>query len=144
MFNINEFEEQIISDIQEVFNLAYDELETEVEVSEEEKQEPTFPCVIVDILNPISAERHIDSGGTYNYIDFSINCDIYAQETEELSAKKFVQKLSQILIEGLTKKYNTLVVTRNKAVPSLYDETKRITTTFRGTLDKIENILYSN
>ena len=129
--------------LREFFAEQYNLLKTEVEVTESESQEPSFPCVIVSILNPVSAERYSDSGGTYQFIDFSVNCECYSNGLDDFNLEDSVIKLSQLTITGILNKYKNFVVTRNNAVPFRAD-VKRRTVTLRGTYDNRNKIIYSN
>ena len=132
-----------INEIQEVFANEYDLIGTEVEVSAWERQETTFPCCIVSLINPIGVERYDDSRGSFRFVNFSLNCDLYSNELGEYSLEDSVIKLSQILIKGIIEKYGTFVVTRNSSVPFRTD-VKRRNVTFRCTYDNVNKIIYSN
>ena len=132
-----------IGEIQEIFAKEYDLIETEVETIKSENQEASFPCCVVKILNPVSAERYADSSGTYNYIDLSLDCNIFSNELSNYDLEDSVEKLSQILIKGITKKYSNFVVTRDTEVPFRTD-VKRKNVTFRFTYDNVNKIIYSN
>jgi hypothetical protein len=135
--------DEFISHIQEVFAKEYDLIGSEVEVAPRESQEATYPCCLVNVINPTSAERYADSGGTYNYINLSINCDLFSNKLDNFSLDDSIIKLSQILIKGVLEKYSNIVVTRNSGVPFRTDVLRR-TVTFRFTYDHINKIIYSN
>lgn len=132
-----------IEDIREIFNKEYNLLGQEVYVDSEFNQEASFPSCVVSILSPTSAERYADSSGTYQYINLSLNCDLYSQKLDNYSLEDSVIKLSQILIKGILEKYSNFIVARNSAVPFRVD-TKRRTVTFRFTYDNKNKIIYSN
>lgn len=134
---------EFISHIREVFNKEYDLIGDEVYVKEEFNQDASFPSCIVSLIEPTSAEAYADSSGTFNFVNFSLNCDLYSQRIEGFSLEDSIIKLSQILIKGILDKYSNLVVTRNSGVPFRVD-TKRRTVTFRCTYDNKNKIIYSN
>lgn len=142
-FNEIELRDSFIKDIQEIYNQAYDVLASEVYVNKRFSQEASFPACVVSILEPTSAERYADSNGTYQFINLSLNCDLYSNELETFSLDDSVIKLSQILIKGILEKYRNFVVTRNSAVPFRTDVFRR-NVTFRFTYDHINKIIYSN
>lgn len=142
-FNEIEIRNNFISDIIEVFEKEYDLIGTEVGVYSFVNQETTFPCCIVSLLNPISVEKYDDSEGSFRFVNFSLNCDLYSNELEDFNLEDSVIKLSQILIKGIIEKYGTFVVTRNSDVPFRTDVHRR-TITFRCTYDNINKIIYSN
>lgn len=132
-----------IGDIQEIYNNEYDLIGSEVFVDKEFNQEAGFPSCLVSILEPTSNERYADSSGTYQYINFSLNCDLYSDKLDNFSLEDSVIKLSQILIKGILEKYSNFVVTRNSGVPFRVD-VKRRTVTFRCAYDNKNKIIYSN
>ena len=134
---------EFIAHIQEVFAKEYDLIGSEVEVAPRESQEATYPCCLVNLIEPVSAERYSDSDGTFNYINFSLNCDLYSNKINDFSLDDSIIKLSQILIKGILEKYSNLVVTRNNLVPFRTDILRR-TVTFRCTYDNKNKIIYSN
>ena len=135
--------DSFIADIQEIYNEAYDLIGSEVYVDKKFNQEASFPCTIVNILEPTSAERYADSSGTYQYINLSLNCNIYSNELDNFSLEDSVIKLKQILIKGILTKYSNLIVTRDSDVPFRTDVLRR-NVTFRFTYDNINKIIYSN
>ena len=135
--------DSFIADIQEIYNEAYDLIGSEVYVGKKFNQEASFPCAIISILEPTSAERYADSSGTYQYINLSLNCNIYSNELENFSLEDSVIKLKQILIKGILTKYSNFVVTRDSDVPFRTDVSRR-NVTFRFTYDHINKIIYSN
>ena len=131
-----------IKDIEEIFADEYATIGTEVIVSASDSQETTFPCCLVNLLNPLSNERYDANDGSFRYVDFSLNCDLYSNALENNTATDSVIRLSQILIKGILTKYGTFVVTRNNDVPFRTD-VKRRTVTFRCTYDNENKIIYS-
>lgn len=142
-FDVLSIRDTFKNDIQEIFSNAYDTLQNEVDVITFNEQETTYPCCLVDVLNPISAERYNDNDSTFNYIDLSLNCELYSKSLNDYNNKDAVIKLSQILINGLLTKYPTLVVTRNDNAPFRDDVSRRVVS-FRCTYDNDKNRVYSN
>jgi hypothetical protein len=142
-FNEIELRDSFIKDIQEIYNQAYDMLGSEVYVDKRFSQEASFPACVVNILEPTSAERYADSNGTYQFINLSLNCNLYSNELENFSLDDSVIVLSQILIKGILTKYSNFVVTRNSDVPFRSDVFRR-NVTFIFTYDHINKIIYSN
>jgi hypothetical protein len=134
---------EFISHIEEVFSKEYDLIGGEVQVGPRESQNATFPCCLVNLIEPTSAEPYADSDGTFNYINFSLNCDLFTNQIEGFTLDDSIIKLSQILIKGILQKYSNLVVTRNSDVPFRSDVFRR-TVTFRCTYDNKNKIIYSN
>lgn len=134
---------EFIAHIQQVFANEYALIGCEVEVSPRESQNASFPCCLVNLIEPTSAEAYADSDGAFNYINFSLNCDLFSKEIEGFSLDDSIIKLSQILIKGILEKYSNLVVTRNSIVPFRSDTLRR-TITFRCTYDNKNKIIYSN
>lgn len=134
---------EFIEHIQEVFNKQYDIIGSEVEVAPRESQDATFPCCLVNLIEPVSDEKYADSGGTFQFVNFSLNCDLYSNKIDNYSLDDSIIKLSQILISGILDKYSNLIVTRNSDVPFRSDILRR-TITFRCTYDSKNKIIYSN
>lgn len=134
---------EFIEHIKEVFNKQYDIIGSEVEVAPRESQDATFPCCLVNLIEPVSAENYADSGGTFQFVNFSLNCDLYSKELNNFSIDDSIIKLSNILINGILEKYSNLIVTRNSNVPFRTDTLRR-TITFRCTYDSKNKIIYSN
>lgn len=143
MFNQISLRNEFIDDIKEIFGNAYDLLKEEVEVTPKENQEASLPSCVVKILNPITDKRYVDSDNSYNIISLSLNCDLYSKELSDFSLEDSVVILSQILIDGILKKYKSFEVSRNSEVPYRSD-TKRITVTFLFDYDNLNKIIYSN
>lgn len=146
MFEFDEIaiRDEFIAHIQEVFAKEYDLIGSEVYVgSSFEGEHASFPCCIVSLIEPTSAEKYADSSGTFNFVNFSLNCDLYSNKLDNFSLEDSVIKLSQILIKGMLEKFKTFVVTRNTSVPYRTD-IKRRTVTFRCTYDNKNKIIYSN
>ncbi len=137
------FRNQFKKCIEEIFAENYDTINSAVEVFTENDQEPTYPCCLISILNPLSADRHSDSDGTYNFIDFTLNCELYSMQLDDYSKKDAIIKLSQILINGILSKFGTFSVTRNQDVPFQSNVARRVVS-FAGTLDTNKNIIYNN
>ena len=143
MFDEIAIRNEFISHIKEAFAKEIDLIGCDVEVAPRERQEATFPCCLVNIIEPTSNERYADSDGTFNYVSFSLNCDLFSGEIEGYSLDDSIIKLSQILINGILKKYSNLVITRNSVVPFRTDILRR-TITFRCVYDNKNKIIYSN
>lgn len=132
-----------MSKITEIFANEYDLLGTEVVVGTSIDQEPSFPCCIVRIVNPVANTAYDDSAGSFRKINFSLECDLYSKELENFSLEDSVIALSQILIQGMIEKYHTFVVTRNMSVPYRTDVKRRVVD-FACTYDVENKIIYSN
>jgi hypothetical protein len=143
MFDMISLRDEFIGAIREIFANEYDTLNSEVEILTNENQKASFPSCVVKIINPITDKRYVDSDDTYNIISLSLNCDLYSKELEDFSLEDSVIMLSQILINGILKKYKNFEVTRNSEVPYRSD-TKRITVTFLFDYDNKNKIIYSN
>lgn len=134
---------EFIEVMREGFANYYDLLKAEVQVESEEPQEPSFPCCIVNLVNPISDQKHDDSNGSFRKIRFSLECDLYSNELEDFKLGDSIIKLSQLLIKIIITKYPTFVVTRNSAVPFRSDVKRRVVD-FACTYDIENKIIYSN
>ena len=69
---------EFIEVLREGFANYYDLLKTEVQVESEEPQEASYPCCIVNFVNPISDQKYDDSNGSFRKIRFSLECDFYS------------------------------------------------------------------
>jgi hypothetical protein len=118
-------------------------LKTEVQVESEEPQEASYPCCIVNLVNPISDQKYDDSKGSFRKIRFSLECDLYSNELDDFKLGDSIIKLSQLLIKIIITKYPTFVVTRNSAVPFRSDVKRRVVD-FACTYDIENKIIYSN
>lgn len=134
---------EFIDVIKAVFKEEYDTIGSEVDVYSYIPQEASFPCCIVSILNPVSTERYDDSDGSYRFVTFSVDCDLYSKQLDNFDLEDSIIKLSQILIKGLLSSYPNLVVTRNNALPYKTDAFRRAVS-FRCVYDNKQNIIYSN
>lgn len=133
-----------IGDIKSIYNKYYDYLKCEVDVIASNSQQPSYPCVVVSLINPRSAERYDDNDGSYRFVDVSLDCEINTKELQDYSLEDSVIVLKQLLQGELTNKYKTLVVTRDSDAPSVIDDTKRRIVTFRFTYDNKNKVIYSN
>jgi hypothetical protein len=129
--------------MREGFANYYDLLKTEVQVEREEPQQASYPCCIVNLVNPISDQKYDDSRGSFKKIRFSLECDLYSKEIGDYKLGDSVIKLSQLLIKIIISKYPTFVVTRNTAVPYRTDVKRRVVD-FACTYDIENKIIYSN
>lgn len=134
---------EFVEVMREGFASYYDLLKTEVQVESEEPQEPSFPCCIVNLVNPISDQKYDDSRGSFRKIRFSLECDLYSNELDDFKLGDSIIKLSQLLIKIIITKYPTFVVTRNSAVPFRSDVKRRVVD-FACTYDIENKIIYSN
>lgn len=134
---------EFIKLIREIFAGEYDLLGTEVQVEAFEPQEASFPICLVSLLNPISVQRYDDSDGSFGYVDFSLNCELFSNELNELPLEDSIVKLSQILIKGVLEKYPSFIITRNNSVPFRTDVLRRVVT-FHCVYDNANKIIYSN
>ena len=142
-FDESALRDEFIEIMREGFANYYDLLKTEVQVESEEPQEPSFPCCIVNLFNPISDKKYDDSNGSFRKIRFSLECDLYSNELEDFKLGDSIIKLSQLLIKIIITKYPTFVVTRNSAVPFRSDVKRRVVD-FACTYDIENKIIYSN
>ena len=102
---------EFIEVMREGFANYYDLLKTEVK-SSEEPQEASYPCCIVNLVNPISDQKYDDSNGSFRKIRFSLECDLYSNELDDFKLGDSIIKLSQLLIKIIITKYPTFVVTK--------------------------------
>ena len=135
--------DEFIEVMRENFANYYDLLKTEVYVDSSEPQEASFPCCIVNLVNPVSDQKYDDSNGTFRKIRFSLECDLYSKELDNFKLDDSIIKLSQLLIKIIITKYPTFVVTRNSAVPFRSDVKRRVVD-FACTYDIKNKIIYSN
>lgn len=135
----NEFISVIRKGFAEKINL----LGTNVVVDTSEKQQPTFPCCFVNILNPLSDRRYQDTESSFNIITLSLQCELFTNELKEFTLDDSIIKLSQILIEIITNNYSNLVVSRNVAVPFRTDIKRRVVN-FSFVYDIVNKNIYSN
>ena len=134
---------EFIEVMREGFANYYDLLKTEVQVESEEPQKASYPCCIVNLVNPISDQKYDDSKGSFRKIRFSLECDLYSNELNDFKLGDSIIKLSQLLIKIIITKYPTFVVTRNSAVPFRTDVKRRVVD-FACTYDIENKIIYSN
>lgn len=134
---------EFITTIREGFAQHYDKLKAEVFVDSSEPQEPSFPCCIVNLVNPIADQKYDDSDGSFKKIRLSLECSIFSQELEDYKLDDSIIILSQLLIKIIISKYPTFIVTRNSGVPYRID-TKRRVVDFACTYDIQNKIIYSN
>ena len=135
--------DEFIEVMRENFANYYDLLKTEVYVDSSEPQEASYPCCIVNLVNPVSDQKYDDSNGTFRKIRFSLECDLYSKELDDFKLDDSIIKLSQLLIKIIITKYHTFVVTRNSAVPFRSDVKRRVVD-FACTYDIENKIIYSN
>lgn len=134
---------EFIEVMRENFANYYDLLKTEVYVDSSEPQEASYPCCIVNLVNPVSDQKYDDSNGTFRKIRFYLECDLYSKELDDFKLDDSIIKLSQLLIKIIITKYPTFVVTRNSAVPFRSDVKRRVVD-FACTYDIENKIIYSN
>ena len=134
---------EFIKVMREGFANYYDLLKTEVQVESEEPQEASYPCCIVNLVNPISDQKYDDSEGSFRKIRFSLECDLYSNELDDFKLGDSIIKLSHLLIKIIITKYHTFVVPRNSAVPFRTDVKRRVVD-FACTYDIENKIIYSN
>lgn len=142
-FDEIELRNEFIEIIREGFTSYYDTLKTEVQVKSEEPQEPSFPCCIVNLVNPISDQKYDDDRGSFRKIRFSLECKLSSNELDNFSLEDSIIILSRLLIKIIITKYPTFVVTRNSAVPFRSDVKRRVVD-FACTYDIENKIIYSN
>ena len=135
--------DEFIGEIREGFANYYDLLKTEVQTDSEEPQEASYPCCIVNIVNPISDQKYDDSNGSFGKIRFSLECDLYSKALDDYKLGDSIIILSQLLIKIIITKYPTFVVTRNSEVPFRTDVKRRVVD-FACTYDIENKIIYSN
>lgn len=143
LFNEIQVRDFFIDFIKEVYNENYDILNTEVSVIPSENQEPSFPSVIVSVINPTSNTKYVDNESTYNKINLSINCEIVSKKLDNYTLEDSIIILKDILIGGVLQKISTLSVTRDNNVPYRTDAKRRIVT-FGCVYDTINNKFYLN
>lgn len=142
-FDEIELRNEFLNAIREGFAEYYDLFETEVQVESEEPQEASFPCCLVRLVSPVSDQKYDDSGGSFQIIRFSLECDLFSNALGDYTATDSVTKLSQMLIKIVLSKYHNFVVTRNNQVPFRSDVKRRVVD-FACTYDIKNKIIYSN
>ena len=142
-FNEIQVRDFYIDIIKKVFNENYDIINTEVSVIPSEQQEPSFPSVLVSIVNPTSNTRYADNESNYEKLNLSINCEIVSQKLDNYTLEDSILILKDILIGGVLDKISTLSVTRDNNVPYRADAKRRIVT-FSTIYDTIDNKYYTN
>ena len=134
-------------DLEEIFSETeiYDELGTEVYIISSGKQESTtFPCIYVDITNSSTAPRYSSNTEIQRLTTFTVSFDIYSKDLEKYNQDDAVIKIAEILIQGIQKKYHSLIMTLNQALPNLDSTVSRKQVRFEGVMDNKNNFIYSN
>lgn len=132
-------------DLYDIFSDVYDELGTEVYIiAGQKKEKTTFPCIYIDITTSSTAERYSSNTEIQHFTDFTITFDIYSKELEKYNQDDAVIKISEILINGLQRKYHSLVLTLNQPLPNLDTTVSRKQVRFEGVMDNKENCIYTD
>lgn len=134
-------------DLEDIFSEPeiYNELGTEVYIIGSGKQElTTFPCVYVDIPNSSVAPRYSSNTEIQRLTTFTVSFDIYSKDIEKYNQDDAVIRIAEILIHGIQKKYHSLTMTLNQALPNLDATVSRKQVRFEGVMDNKNNFIYSN
>lgn len=113
-------------------------------ISGTKKEDTTFPCIYVDILLPSVAEEYSSNTEIQHFTNFTISFDIYSKELDKYNQGDAVIAISQILINGIQRKYHSLTMTFNQPLPNLDQTVSRKQVRFRGVMDNKENFIYSD
>lgn len=135
------------NDLEDIFltDEVYTELGTEVYIITGGKQElTTFPCIFVDITNSSVTTRYSSNTEIQRLSNFTISFDIYSKDLDKYNQDDAVIKIAEILVDGIQKKYHSLVMTLNQALPNLDTTVSRKQVRFEGVMDNKSNFIYSN
>lgn len=123
----------------------YNDLKTDVYVIANKKQERTsFPCIYIDVISVSNADRMNSSTSIQRYSDFTISFDIYSKTLKKYAQDDAVTRMAEYLVSGIQKKYNCLVLEMQQPLPNLDRTVSREQVRFSGTLDNLDNNIYSN
>lgn len=134
-------------DLEEIFSKADVYLDLGVEVypiADGKKEKTTFPCIYIDISNSANASRYASSTEIQRYTDFTLTFDIYSKDLEKYTQDQAVAKIAEILINGIQRKYHSLILTLNQYLPNLDETVSRKQVRFEGTMDNKDNFIYSD
>lgn len=133
--------------VEDIFNNEdiYNDLKTDVYVIANKKQDRTsFPCIFIDIMSVSSVERMNTSTSIQRFSDFTISFDIYSKTLKKYAQDDAATKIAEYLIDGIQKTYNCLVLEMQQPLPNLDRTVSREQVRFSGTLDNLDNNIYSN
>lgn len=123
---------------------VYADLGTEVFIiSRRKKEKPTFPCIYID-TNSSENTRYASSTSIHRMSDFTLIFDIYSKDLENYSQDDAVEKIAEVLTNGIQRKYHCLRQTLNQPLPNLDETVSRWQVRFEGTMDNSNNFIYSN
>ena len=126
-------------------NEIYDELGTEVYIiARNKKQMPTFPCIFIDFPQNSTSSEYSTSSEIQGYTNFTVSFDIYSKDLKNYTQDDAVERIAEILIDGLQKKYFNLRLTLDQPLPNLDETISREQVRFEGVYDNAENAIYSN
>lgn len=124
---------------------VYNELGTEVYIiGRRQKQLPTYPCIFIDFPQNSVNTRYSSSSEIQGYTNFTISFDIYSKDLNNYTQDDAVEKIAEILIDGLQKKYFNLTLTLDQPLPNLDETISREQVRFEGVYDNSNNSIYSD
>lgn len=134
-------------DLEDIFltDEVYEELGTEVYIiASGRHDQTTFPCIYIDITNSSTAPAYSSNTEIQGYSNFTVSFDIYSKDMEKYKQDDAVIRIAEILINGIQKKYHSLILTLNQQLPNLDNTVSRKQVRFEGVMDNRSNFIYSN
>ena len=146
-FHTLEVRDAFRQDIETIFSDSdvYRDLGCEVYVlSGSNKKSTSFPCIYTDITNAPTASEHSSNTEIQRFTSFTLTFDIYSKDLDSYDQDDAVTHISEILVEKLQNKYQSLTLTLNQPLPNMDQTVSRWQVRFRGMYDNSNNFIYSD